>query len=302
MMFDWIIIVIIFLSLGGIAYIIIGKFSMLSNLDLENIPEEKISRKKKEILGKRIEEKRKVLRAESNKYFQPFVKFWKQSQLRFRIYVGKVERMLRHEQAVLRKAVMNKPSVEDVEKIQQLINEGERCLAENNLEFAEERFIAAIKLDNRAVVAYRGLADTYFAKGSLEEARETYRFVMQFEPDDDSVLAKLGEIAESQGDLEEAIQYLERAVAVNDTLTSRFAHLAELLIRVGQPAVAKEAVRPAIEAEPQNPKYLDLLAEIAILCRDKELAQKTYRDLTLVNPDNQKLPELKERIDTLTYV
>ena len=116
------------------------------------------------------------------------------------------------------------------------------------------------------------------------------------EPDDDSVLVKLAEIAESQGDLEEAIQYYQQAVLVNDSFSPRFYHLAELLLKVAQPQVAKEAILQAVELEPQNPKYLDFLIEIAIICGDKTLAIKAYGDLRLVNPENQKLHSLKDRI------
>ena len=112
-------------------------------------------------------------------------------------------------------------------------------------------------------------------------------------------LEKLAEIAESQGDLEEAIEYYQQAVVINDSLSPRFVHLAELLLRVGQPLVAREAIEAAVELEPQNPKYLDLLTETAILCQDKTLALKVYSTLCLVNPENKKLPDLKQRIDLL---
>ena len=102
-------------------------------------------------------------------------------------------------------------------------------------------------------MAYRGLGDTYLAKNSIEEARQTYKFLIRMEPDDDSVLVKLAEIAESQGNLEEAIEYYQQAVLVNDSFSPRFYHLAELLVKVGQPQVATEAILQARALE-QNLK------------------------------------------------
>ena len=60
--------------------------------------------------------------------------------------------------------------------------------------------------------------------------------------------------------------------------------------------MAKEAALQAVELEPQNPKYLDLLIETAIICGDKATAVRSLEELRLVNPDNQKLDSFRERI------
>jgi tetratricopeptide (TPR) repeat protein len=113
------------------------------------------------------------------------------------------------------------------------------------------------------------------------------------------VLVKLAEIAETQGNLEEAIAYYQQAVVINDLLSPRFYHLAELLLKVNQPDIAREAIESALDLEPKNPKYLDLLIEIAILLSDKKMALDTYNELRLVNPENQKLDSFKSRINEL---
>jgi len=299
MFWDIFFLVIILLGLALVGFVVIRKFTQVSNLDVNNLPQEKISRKKQEIISRSIEEQSKAFKAKSEKLFIPLRKMWGQLQLKFRIYVGKIERLWHHEQ-VYKQKVESKVSPEEAEqKINQLITEGEQCLQLNQFDRAEEKFIAVIKLNNRVAAAYRGLGDAYFARELLEEARETYRFVLQLEPEDDSVLVKLAGIAESQGDLEEAIEYYQKAVLINDSLSPRFAKLVDLLVKIGQPEAAREAALGAIELEPQNPKYLDLLAEVAILCRDKALAERAYNDLRLVNPENNKLADLRERINLI---
>lgn len=299
MFWDIFFLVIILLGLALVGFVVIRKFPQVSNLDVNNLPQEKISRKKQEIISRSIEEQSKAFKAKSEKLFIPLRKMWGQLQLKFRIYVGKIERLWHHEQ-VYKQKVESKVSPEEAEqKINQLITEGEQCLQLNQFDRAEEKFIAVIKLNNRVAAAYRGLGDAYFARELLEEARETYRFVLQLEPEDDSVLVKLAGIAESQGDLEEAIEYYQKAVLINDSLSPRFAKLVDLLVKIGQPEAAREAALGAIELEPQNPKYLDLLAEVAILCRDKALAERAYNDLRLVNPENNKLADLRERINLI---
>lgn len=296
-MLNIILLVIIFAALAVILFLVIRKFPQMANLDVHNLDEEKIYQKKKEIINKRIEKSSNLLKEKFVKILVPLNKVWGRLQLQFRIYVGKIERLLHHEQSLKTKLKNKNVTTEEKEqKIGQLITEGEQELKAGNFDKAEEIFISAIKIDPKSTVAYRGLGDTYLAKNSIEEARQTYKFLIRMENDDDSVLVKLAEIAEGQGNLEEAIEYYQQAVLVNDSFSPRFYHLAELLLKVGQPQVAKESILQAVELEPQNPKYLDLLIEIAIICGNKDLALKGYGELRLVNPENQKLHSFKDRI------
>ncbi len=289
------------LSLGGIGYIIARHFPQLSNLDVQGLPEEQAARKKREIIGKRVDEQARNFQTVLGKRLQPLATPWRKIQLRFRVYVGKMERLWHHEEAVKKAANPPEPlnNVDKEQKLGELIQEGVNSLNHEHYEQAEESFIAAIKIDQNSTAAYRGLADTYFAKENFTEAKETYRFLLQMEPDNDSVLAKLGEIAEQQGNTQEAIECYQQAVIINDLLSPRFYHLAELLLKVKEPGAALEAIQSALELEPKNPKYLDLLIEVAILLNDKKLASEVYKELRLVNPENQKLESFKIRIEEL---
>lgn len=301
---------IIIIASGVILFLVIRKFPHLANLDIYNLPEEKIYQKKREIINKRIEKSSNLLKEKFSRILVPIGKIWGKLQLQFRAYVGKIERLLHHEQVLKIRSKhlaqdgyssplasgKDKNNEEYEQKISQLIQEGEQQLKAGNYDKAEELFISAIKIDPKSAVAYRGLGDTYLAKNSIEEAMQTYKFLIRMEPDDDSVLVKLAEIAEGRGNMEEAIEYYQQAVLVNDSFSPRFYHLAELLVKVGQPQVAKESILQAVELEPQNPKYLDLLIEIAIICGNKDLSLKGYGELRLVNPENQKLSSFKDRI------
>lgn len=289
--------VIIVVCAAVIAVILGRKFPRVANLDVNNLSEEKILQKKKEIIIKRVEERGNRLRENVKKTLRPLGRVWGDAQTRFRSYFAKVETLLRHEQSVkAREQRADQDPQEREIKLSHLVQEAEQYLKLGDFEKAENLFISAVKVDPKAASAYRGLGDTYAAKNSLEEARQTYRFLLQLEPDDDSVLVKLAEIAESQGDLEEAIGYYQQAVLLNDSFSPRYYHIAELLLRVNQPKTAREAIVAAAELEPQNPKYLDLMTEIAIICGDKELAEKGMNGLRMVNPDNNKLDGFRERI------
>jgi tetratricopeptide (TPR) repeat protein len=268
---------------------------------VENLPEELEAKKKKELLSKRLAEKARRMRVIWSKRLWPLVKIWGVLQLKFRIYVGKVERLWHHEQTLKNKQKRKSTASTANARVaaESLAQQGEQWLQNKDYEQAEELFIEAIKLDVKCQPAYRGLGYTYLAKGQLAEAKETFQFLLQLNPHDDVAIVKLGEICENQGQLEEAIGYFQRAVLENDNLSTRFYHLAELLLKVKQPETAQEAVVQAVELEPKNPKYLDLLIEIAIICGNAALAEKSYQELRLVNPENKKLAEFKEKIEKI---
>lgn len=299
-MFDIIFLILLGFSVAGILFIIIKKFPQLANLDIDNLPEEKESRKKKEMMKRRVSSESNKLLGSILKKANPITKFWGRLQLQFRIYVGRIERLFHHEQrSKIIAELSSVPKGEVENKISSLVQEGDYYLSQGELDKAEERFISAIKLDAKYAPAYRGLGDTYLAKNSLEEAKETYGFFLQLQPNDDMAMVKISELYEKEGKIEEAINYLQQAVILNDSLSPRFYHLAELLIKVSQPDVAREAIIQAVELEPKNPKFLDLLIETGILCGDKDLAGRGFEELRLVNPENQKLEGFQSRINAL---
>lgn len=291
---------VIILSLGGIIIIILRKFRQLARVDVSTIPLEQQAQKKKELIEKRVGEQQRQMQQELKKKFEPVRKMWGRFQLKFRILVGKVNKLWYHEYAKNVISAEQPLSREEREqKFDVLLQEAEEHAKNNKFDLAEGLFIAAIKLRPHSIPAYRGLADTYLARESFEEAKQTYKFLLQLNPDDDTVMAKLGDIAEVQGNMEEAIGYYQQAVITNDASSARFYHLAELLLKVDQPHIAKEAILSALELEPKSPKYLDLLIEVAILVPDRPLALKAYKELRLVNPNNQKLDYFKGRIHQL---
>lgn len=344
--------IVILICLSIIGYIVISKFPQLRNLNVETLPQEKEYRKKKEIIEKRLNDQGEQIKKKIAVYLEPVrKKVWGEFQLKFRIYVGKIQRLMHHEEELVKKdsgveeknddlvkekklkikkqtivhdrnidkdekieEKESEPIVEIVEevvevepvlaeepnqKVLELVRTAEQFFSAGKFEKAEEKFIAAIKLDQKNISAYRGLADTYFAKGAVEEARETYKFVLQLDSEDDSVMVKLAEIAESQGDLEEAVEFLEKAITVNDSFAPRFYHMARLLNKVNQPEIARDAVSQAVELDPENSEYLDLLLETAIILRDRDLADAVYNRLRSVDPGNKKLPLYKEKITVM---
>ncbi len=286
--------------LGVIGYIVWSKMPQISNLDAHNLPEEKTNRKKNEIVLRRLDLKSEETKHKLSEKLKPIQTVWGQFQLKFRVYVGKIERLLHHEEMIKTKEEHSQLTNEELAiKLKNLIQEGSQNLEAGSFDQAEKSFIGAIKIDAKSVDAYRGLAETYLKRGAREEAKQTFVFLHQLEPGNDAVMVRLAQMAEEDNDIYQAIEYYQLAVVANDALSPRFAHLAELLLKVGENEVAKDAIMQAVELEPQNPKYLDFLLETAILCQDKKLATEAFSKLRMSNPENSKLPEFKYRIDSL---
>ncbi len=294
----WIIAALLLLiALCVLGFLFVRHFEQLTVLDPSGLPEEKMSQKKDEFLRKRAEEQGVKRRGQQAGWFKPLGRRWRIIQLRFRQTFQAVENKLLEHGSQHR---LNKPlTAEEEQVLRTLLQEGLNAAEARDWNNAEKKLIAAIRLDERNVTAYRALAGAYFAQDQFEEAKQTYRFVLYLDPRDDSALLRLAEIAEHEGKLDASVEYYQQAVLINDHVASRFAKLADLLTQLKQPETALEAIQQAVILEPQNPKYLDNFIEASILAEDKNLAEEGYRQLRAVNPENHKLAAFRERIDAL---
>lgn len=287
-------------SLVTILAVVIRKFPQLSLLDVENAPQVKEEKKKMDFLKKRVEARATETRKERRAEWQPVVAQLARVQSAFRQYVGNIERLIAREKLRVERRITRQRSAEaPAEDLRTMLQEGAFAYDQNDWETAEKKYLAVIRMDAKNKEAYQGLGNVYRKQGQVEEAKETYAFVAQLDPNDDAVRVKLAELAEEAGDTQEAIRQYEAAVVLNDNLAPRFGKLAELLSAIGQYHTAFEAARQALELEPENPKYLDMMAEISILSGNKDAAQRSYDALRMANPENQKLPALKDKIEKM---
>jgi tetratricopeptide (TPR) repeat protein len=300
MSFSFIPFILILFSLAVIIVIVIRKFPQLSLLDVENIPEVKQLRHKDQLLKKKAEKEFEKTRETWKKRVRPVLQWLKRVQLSFRKYVGKIEREVtrRKSATVSVREDATLPAAEQ-NAVRTLLQKAGQSLEKGENDQAEEEYIAVIKIDEMSREAYKGLAEVYINKRQLVEAEETLKFLLQLGDADDQVYTKLGNLAEKKGEVDKAIEYYQQAVLLNDQISTRFVKLAELLKSINQNQTALEAITQALDLEPNNPKYLDILAELAILVHDKKLAESTWGKLRMVNSENQKLEVLRERIDKI---
>jgi len=280
--------------LSLIIVLIIRNFPQLTLLDVDHIPALQEQKKKNEMLKQRADVEGKVTKHKWVALLAPVVQWLKEVQLRFRQYVGNIERKVVVGQLKKEKEAVESGSL-DLD-IQKRIQNARYLYDQGNFDDAEKQYLLAIRLDAKCVDAYRGLGDVYLAQENLEEAKETYQFVLHLSPNDDQTMVRLADIAEEEGKKEQAVEYYQQAILINDNFAQRFVRLAELLNDIGVYETALESIQQAVILEPQNPKYLDKLTELSIIVGDKNLAKQTFQHLRMVNPENQKLSVFQQRI------
>lgn len=290
---------IILICLGIAAYIIVRKFPKLAALNVEELPQEKEDRKKKEILMRRATERVTALMKVVKERGRGLpLRAWGTTALEHtRRGVGFLEAQYNKLMAERhKKAVAQMEEGELSETIEARLRAAERLAEEERYEEAERAYIDVIRMDNRHAGAYRGLGKVYLKNGQHEESEQTFLFLLKLTPHDDSIYVKLGQNAYQAGDRTKAIAYYEQGVAANQQVPLRHFELADLYREDGQKEKAREEYKSAVELEENNPRYLDGLLNVVIDLGKVKEAKELLRVLKETNPENQKLEEFEERI------
>jgi len=251
--------ILILISLGVIVFIIVRKFPVLANIDVENIPEEKEARFKEKIISSRL--KRNIF-LWSSKITRIIIPAWRGMMNFFKWSYNKLHEFKESYKNVPI-APENKVSEDNIEI---LLNEAKSLIKKNDFKAAEKKLIKVISLDTKNIEAFKALGSLYFERKSYDEARQTFKHVLKIsEEDGGEIYLNLAIINKEIGDIEKAFINIERALA----------------------------------KEPNNPRYLDTMLNISIIKKDKASAIKALEALQNTNPDNQKLAEFKKQIDEL---
>ena len=151
------------------------------------------------------------------------------------------------------------------EAVRRMLDEANEFMKQEKFIDAEKRLIEVVSHDARNIDAYEMLGNLYVKTKRLDEAKETFGFVLKMDPNDASVLTSLGEIVLGDSDARGALEYFEHAIA----------------------------------KRPNNPKYLDFYVTAALAAGEIEKAREGIDRLRSANPENQKLVEFEEKLSQL---
>ncbi len=117
----------------------------------------------------------------------------------------------------------------------------------------------------------------------LDEARRTLAELTGLTPGDPALHVLAGKLAESQGDLKQAIAETEAAVERAPAWTNLF-RLADLEIKAGRTADARRHLEELLARSPDNLWGLDKLGNLELLEGDPARAEQIYLDLIRHQP------------------
>ncbi|MGE5425819.1 MAG: tetratricopeptide repeat protein [Bacillota bacterium] len=257
------------LSLAVILYIVIRKFPALAILDVDNIPGQKEAKFKEKIMRRRVERDLGLVNS--------FLLLWRK---RIGGLIGSFLKRRYQRLAKLRDDIKRQKKLsfsEKRERIAELFAQAKAALSADNFEAAEKHLIEVISLDAKRLSAFLELGESYRLRKSYKEAKETFEHTL-----------KLAYQLRKDPEMLEGINISE----------IRFS-LARVCYELDLIDEALEYGRQALDAEPNNPRYLDLILDLSIMKKDKNSAIASWEKLAAANPENNKLPEWKAKIDAL---
>ena len=288
-MFYWIASIFIVSCLVALIVIVARKFPQLTLIDTRTLPKERETKKKKEIIHDRVgrlmagawkrfaERARPVLQAIRMAFRR---QYWKVLQLD-RKYQGQKPEVAPAPLPVGERRVL----------VAKMLEEALTLVKDGQQPEAEKKYIEIIKIDGKNTEAYRGLGDLYLDAKNHAQARETFEFLVKMSVRD-CCAANKAQSPAAKGQPEACAA----APAVQAEIAKNYVSLSLACKALGDLAAARLALESAVAHEPANPKHLDLLIEACILEGDKQRALEVFEKFKLVNPENQKLGALYERI------
>lgn len=161
---------------------------------------------------------------------------------------------------------------------------------------AEEKTMQAIRLEPRSVPAFELLGQLYVTTKEYGHAKEVYQYLLKLTGDSDAIY-------DHQDGAATEVDHLDAAGAKADTdaepqrnIAVYHLQLAQAQLALDEPAAAFESMQEAIRLEPNNPKILDAYVEASIAAGKRQFAEDAVARIEMVNPENSKIVDWRERI------
>lgn len=184
-------------------------------------------------------------------------------------------------------------------KIEELLEEAQKLAKDGDWKLAEGKYIEIIKLDSRNVDAYLGLGRLYAEQKKFSEARQIFEFLLKLNVATPDLYLDIANLSWEENNLDEAKIYYLKALSLDGARVIARINLGLIFSELGDKTSAAQQFSAALELDPRNPRYLDLLVESSIQIGEVALAKRALNNLKEVNPENQKIKELEDRIEEM---
>jgi tetratricopeptide (TPR) repeat protein len=276
MMFNIIPLILILLSLGVIIIIVLRKFAVLANLDVDSIPAEREARVKEQIISSRLKRTFFKYYNQINRVFLPIGE-----------WLGGLFKNL-NKKLIEIKDNYKKEEEQSVGEgvVDKLLMDAEDLVKAENSDEAERKYIEIIGIDSTNIRAFKELGRLYYERKDYNESKQTILHALKLlEKDHDYSQGVEGDEVEKEGNKIKIAELYFDLTLVN--------------IAMENYEEAFKSINKVLKLDGNNPRYLDTKLEISIINKDKISAIDVWQKLKEVNPENKKLEELKKQVDEL---
>ena len=125
--------------------------------------------------------------------------------------------------------------------------------------------------------------------GNTDAAADSYRRILEENPDDEKALEGLKSVMGGNADAKDyarIAQNLEKEISASPNDPALRAELAQVYSMANEPARALEAIEKAVELAPKNVDYLRARGQYANWMGKIEIAEDSYLRIVAINPDD----------------
>lgn len=282
---------------GYVLFILVKKFPVISNINVNKLPDVERYRVKKKILEDRL---RRDFQRGWGYFYDSFVRERQSAVARW--FSGQYQKLKEREEEYRQSRHDDLASgIIKARSRDELVAMAREALVQKQLSRAEKLLIEALKVDEHNVRVYMLLVDVYREQEMFDQAKETLQYVEHLtEGKDPAVYIDLAQLSWERGDMHGAFEGYSKAVALDPANYKYHLELAFIHESAGQYDMARDAGEKAFQLAPNNPKILDFLIENCIILQDKNRAEGYLAKLVEVNPQNGKIGSFRDRIASLS--
>lgn len=163
---------------------------------------------------------------------------------------------------------------------------GEENSVEANRKMARQSLSKALELDTTFFPAVQNLAQMDLAEGNKDAAERRFLNVLNEDSRHEGAMMAVARMAMRNGKVEEAIEWLERAVLMKPESREPGLRLMSLYIDVGDPEKALATVSQLDQLHGDDPVVIEALAKTQLVAGDPSSAVATYSRLSRMLPEN----------------
>lgn len=142
------------------------------------------------------------------------------------------------------------------------------------------------------------IASVYREMGDLDKALEYYAIVLEYEPQHSGALVSTGDILVTQGKLEEAVGYFEKAIGQTADPVIPF-NVAEIYFNEGKATEAIEFYKKAAVLKPDWPEPHLKLAYAYLNTGDMDAAAASFEKVVEIAPDSPLAQAAQQALESL---